>query len=260
MVGPPNLLMMCVAMFINANCTQKTTSRNKNYYWDIKIGKLWCCMATKNKTPSPSQAAKLLKTLRLKARLSLHEMARLLGMERASSYQHYETRYKRQYLPVDFAQNVSSIFRSRGLTSEEVAPLLPIKTQNGAVNIFRVPLISWVEAGQMTDTIDPYPVGAAADYIYVDNPSATLIGLRVSGSSMDRIAPEGSVIIVDYADKTLVDGKFFVIRRGGDMATFKRYRANPSRFEPFSTGDHATIFPEKDVEIVGRVIKVIHDL
>jgi len=208
-----------------------------------------------------SGVARSLKRLRERAGLSLNEMARRLGFERASSYQHYETRYKREFLPVDLALKIGAILQTCGLQKSEISQILPAEINIKTVELRSVPLISWVEAGLMTDVVDPYPAGAAADYIQVDSDSQTLIGLRVSGSSMDRIAPEGSVIIVDYADKTLVDGKFYVVRQGVSMATFKRYRASPPRLEPHSTDrSHQSITPGEDTEIVGRVIKVITDL
>lgn len=78
---------------------------------------------------------------------------------------------------------------------------------------------------------------------------------------MDRIAPEGSVIIIDYGDRDLIDGRYYVFRlsNGGD-ATFKRYRANPTRLEPNSTQPHETIFPEESVEVIGRVIQVVQEI
>ena len=86
-----------------------------------------------------------------------------------------------------------------------------------------------------------------------------IIALRVSGESMNRIAPDGSIILVDTRDDELRDGKRYIFLSGGET-TFKLYRANPARFEPESTMPHDTIFPSGRVEIVGRVIKVMTDL
>jgi SOS-response transcriptional repressor LexA len=125
--------------------------------------------------------------------------------------------------------------------------------------ILQVPLVSWVRAGALSETTDPYAVGDAEDYIAVANNRKTLIALRVVGSSMNRIAPEGSVIIVDFGDKSLVSGRFYVLKYDG-QATFKRYRADPFRLEPDSTESHESIFIDREIEIVGRVIQVITHL
>lgn len=125
--------------------------------------------------------------------------------------------------------------------------------------IIKVPLISWVQASQYTEIYDPYERGDSEGEVEVPYGKDTLIALRVKGGSMNRVAPEGSIIIIDYSDKTLTSGKYYVVKQDG-KATFKRYRTNPDRFEPESTESHDTIFPTGAVEIVGRVVKVISDL
>jgi SOS-response transcriptional repressor LexA len=125
--------------------------------------------------------------------------------------------------------------------------------------VVEVPLISWVQAGGLSETTDPYPVGNAEEFIPIAHRRSTLIALRVSGASMNRIAPEGSVIIVDYADKSLISGRYYVVKHGGD-ATFKRYRASPDRLEPDSTEPHDTVFVQDELEVVGRVVQVVNQL
>lgn len=119
-----------------------------------------------------------------------------------------------------------------------------------------VPLISWVEAGALREVEDPYEPGAAEEYIAVTYKRESLIALRVRGQSMNREAPDGSVIIVDYEDRDLVLGKLYVIKTENGEATFKRYRSDPVRFEPVSTEEHETIFPTGDWFVVGRVVEI----
>ena len=69
-----------------------------------------------------------------------------------------------------------------------------------------------------------YEIGDAEEYVAVTHKRSTLIALRVQGASMNRIAADSSVIIVDFADKILVSGQYYVVKLGGE-ATFKRYRA-----------------------------------
>lgn len=129
-----------------------------------------------------------------------------------------------------------------------------------AAPVCMVPVISWVAAGRLADTFDPSPLDESEEFVPVPSSVNTLIGLRVSGSSMNRVAEDGDIIIVDYAEKTLIDGKFFAIRHG-DRATFKRYRSTPPRLEPFSTEpEHEIVFPKDGFEVVGRVVKVIKSL
>lgn len=125
--------------------------------------------------------------------------------------------------------------------------------------IIKAPLISWVQASRYVEICDPYERGDSEGEVEVPYGKDTLIALRVKGSSMNRVAPEGSVIIVDYSEKSLTSGKYYVVKQDGE-ATFKRYRTNPDRFEPESTESHDTLFPAGAVEVVGRVVKVINDL
>lgn len=127
------------------------------------------------------------------------------------------------------------------------------------VEVVNAPLISWVQAGGLVEISDPYEPGFADEYIPVDYHRKTVIALHVRGDSMDRVAPEGSTIIVDFADRVLVDGKLYVVRIN-DTATFKRYRAGPDRFEAVSTKDHEAIFPTDPVDVVGRVVRVTKEL
>ena len=126
--------------------------------------------------------------------------------------------------------------------------------------IINVPLISWVEAGALTETIDLYEPGDGEEYIEMASNRKTLIALRVSGNSMDQEAPNGSIIIVDYGDKVLVSGKMYVIKTADGDVTFKRYRSDPDRFEPASSHDYATILPQSGWQVVGRVIRVERDV
>jgi SOS-response transcriptional repressor LexA len=126
--------------------------------------------------------------------------------------------------------------------------------------IVKAPLISWINAGRYAEITDPYPAGGHDREYDVAYGRTTVIALAVVGGSMNRKAPEGSVIIVDYGDKQLVAGRYYVIRHNGE-ATFKRYRPNPDRFEPESTEpDHETIYPDGPVEVVGRVVRVLTEL
>jgi len=151
---------------------------------------------------------------------------------------------------------------ARGLEwSMEVLLELPSAGNVGRTEtpIVDVPLVSWVQAGGLTETSDPYSVGDAEDFIPVAHKRNTLIALRVVGSSMNRIAPDGSLIIVDFADKTPVSGQYYVLKHDG-QATFKRYRSAPARLEPDSTEPYDTVFISGDAEVVGRVILVINRL
>lgn len=155
-----------------------------------------------------------------------------------------------------------NIARGLGVTPEFLAFGVgkPDNVTVSGLPLIKVPLISWVEAGVLATTIDIYEPGDAEAFIDVSSNRTSLIALRVSGNSMNLEAKDGSVIIVDYDDKTLVSGKLYVIKTADGDVTFKRYRSDPDRFEPCSSEPYNTIFPSEGWSVVGRVIKVERDL
>ncbi|MCA0404884.1 MAG: hypothetical protein LCH39_01865 [Proteobacteria bacterium] len=130
-------------------------------------------------------------------------------------------------------------------------------------DITLVPRLSWVAAGAFAET-ETVESGQASGFVQVANlPPGDHIALDVVGDSMDRIAPDGSTIIVNRSEKDLRDKKFYVAAtENGDAATFKRFREDwPPRLEPFSNNpEHHAINIAGPVRVVGRVTRVIHDL
>jgi len=125
-----------------------------------------------------------------------------------------------------------------------------------------VPLVSWVAATSFSETA---PVERSADLEQVPVPGlprGDYIALRVVGDSMNLVAPENSVIIVDRAE-TLPRPRGFYVFASPDRseATFKRWMSRPDRLEPYSTNPaHEAIYLDKPPTVVGRVRKVMLDL
>jgi len=126
---------------------------------------------------------------------------------------------------------------------------------------YRIPVVSMVSAGRLTSQQGITPTDVER-YISVDDlPNGDWIALTVDGDSMNRIAPDQSTIIVNRADDTLIDGKYYVFSIHAGDATFKTYKRNPERLQPFSTNpDHMSVTLPDDVYVVGRVRRVIQDV
>jgi len=128
-----------------------------------------------------------------------------------------------------------------------------------------VPIIKWENAREYAVAAPVRIPGLGWEKAeFVAHGSESLIGMEVLGDEMDRLAPVGAMICVDYLQKTLIDGGCYVFNLG-DQVLFRRYRdtGGPARFEPASTNvKHETIYPEtiQSLPIVGRVIKVTIDL
>lgn len=128
------------------------------------------------------------------------------------------------------------------------------------VSVTHVPL-SGVTASKMRDILHAVERGSGPTIPIADLPRGDWLALRVEGDSMDRIAPDGAVIIVNRNDRKLVRHKFYVFSDQG-ATTFKRYVDKPvKRLEPFSTNPtHEPIYPTTSVDVVGRVYRVMLDL
>lgn len=131
------------------------------------------------------------------------------------------------------------------------------------VGAMRVPLISWVSAGELTtpeqvSSFDEAPRVFGPDL----DPSGRWIALRVEGDSMDRISPPESIIFVNLRDRRLVPNACYVIVADGGGATYKRYRSDPARWEPVSTQPHETLFSPTGLgpTVIGRVRKTLLEL
>lgn len=143
--------------------------------------------------------------------------------------------------------------RTLGVTELEVlkrAGLRPLQTQSA-------PVISWVRAGAWSDT-EPLDTDRT---VAVDYP-LPVYALEVRDDSMDRVAPEGSLIIVSWTERELRDKALGVFALASGETTFKRLRTNgeQSWLAPDSWSDrHAPIYPqgEQDIEILGKVVATL---
>ena len=119
----------------------------------------------------------------------------------------------------------------------------------------KIPVIGEVPGGELQEALEQH----AEDFIYFETRKRNVFALRVRGTSVNRLIPDGGFAVVD-ADETdperLLNQLVVVVFDRGGMyeSTCKVYRQNPTRFEPFSTERHDTIFPGNDPwRILGRV-------
>jgi len=127
-----------------------------------------------------------------------------------------------------------------------------------------IPIISWVSAGKFKscNSFNGISQSDMGTLLYDGEPTGKF-ALKVEGGSMNRMAPEGSFIIVDGVDRDLIDAKPYVFCNvSTDETTFKLYKKDPVRLEPHSTeSGYETIkitSPRNNDEwqVIGRVIEV----
>lgn len=126
-------------------------------------------------------------------------------------------------------------------------------------HVTSVPLLDSVAAGKLTHPSSQIPVEEVPLLAFADLGRGEFFALKVQGDSMDRISPDGSVIVIDRADQRLINGKYYVFAKRGET-TFKMWRSgflipyslNPTH-EPMS-------LKEKGFTVVGRVKRTVLDL
>jgi SOS-response transcriptional repressor LexA len=133
-----------------------------------------------------------------------------------------------------------------------------------AATLASIPLLDKIAAGKLRSSTSQIPIEDVPLLAFADLGRGEFFALTVEGDSMDRISPDGSVIVVNQADRTLISGKPYVISRRGE-ATFKLWRSDPPRFAPYSTNPaHEPVFVKSKAEaekmVVGRVKRTVLDL
>jgi SOS-response transcriptional repressor LexA len=102
----------------------------------------------------------------------------------------------------------------------------PVHSPDPAPVTQQVPLLSWVSAGQLNEVNSTSLTDALAVLNVSDLGHGDFFALHVVGDSMDRVSPDGSLIIVDRSDQQLIPDKFYVFGVRGE-ATYKRWLPDP---------------------------------
>lgn len=127
----------------------------------------------------------------------------------------------------------------------------------------RIPVISWVQAGDWTEIVDVYQPGEETEWVAVSRKvGQRAFGLRISGTSMEPLFLEGDIIVVD-PDVEAESGKLVVARLNHDNeATFKKLVRDGGRtyLEPLNKRYQPIDITDRDVTICGVVRQVIREV
>ncbi len=128
--------------------------------------------------------------------------------------------------------------------------------------LFNVPILRWDNIAQLVSGKIPTLDMTKAETLPIQYERPTLFAFRVEDSSMNRTAPPGAYLIVDYEDRVLVDGKYYVFYVN-DMPLFRQYRSSDGPIRLISDTSEAgyeTIYPDSPPLTVGRVVRVQTEL
>lgn len=93
------------------------------------------------------------------------------------------------------------------------------------MGVREIPVISAIQAGQLTEIVDPFPPGAGFAKVYTDDEelSRWAFALEIDGDSMLPEFRPGDRVVID-PDMAPQPGDFVVAKNGHQEATFKKYR------------------------------------
>ncbi|QQA77035.1 S24 family peptidase [Pectobacterium parmentieri] len=131
------------------------------------------------------------------------------------------------------------------------------------LNVRRVPLISYVQAGALAENRPIKDIEGEFEYVMTDmDLSEHSFALRIVGDSMEPDFKEGDVIVVD-PDVEPAPGEFVVAQNGSHEATFKKYRPlgigefGKSSFEliPLNSDYPKLDSTSQDIFIIGTMVE-----
>lgn len=216
-----------------------------------------------------SDAARQLKALREKSGLSVRDMAAEMGMK-PNGYTHYENRFKKPFLPTDFARDAARILAARGIPEESVLSLAGIVAVANAMA---------AETGEPAPLVSVYDVKASAGYgLIVEDErvieqlafppdylaritkarTADLAIIGVKGDSMSPTIGDDDVVMIDTSKRDLSFDGLFVIKDGGAALLVKRIGRGTRSGHVMLISDSPT-YPNteravEDIEVVGKVV------
>jgi len=223
-----------------------------------------------------SAVARRLKQIRMRAGLSIRQVAEALGMEYGSSYQHYEDRFKKALLPLDLIMRLVPIFGPRGIDPADLfalagvdgpgqRPLPSIARPEIAATMMRIDELDVrASAGSgLTDenahTVAAWQIPSEILRGYTTAPAAELRIITVLGDSMEPTLLPGQRLLVDTTDRRPSPPGVFVVWDGLGLVV-KRVQLLPHTDPPRVkiTSDNQNYEPyERTVDeayIQGRVI------
>lgn len=163
-------------------------------------------------------------------------------------------------------------YKQTGVTVEwllsgkpELSPFRDKISQNNAnyadkemgLPAWKIPIISWIRAGEFAECIDNYWPGEAEEWIgTTTKPKAHTFALRIEGDSMEPLFTAKMFIIVE-PDMEAFPGDY-VIARNGNEATFKQLIKDGADYYLKPLNDRYPIKPLGNSHIIGVVREAVH--
>lgn len=217
-----------------------------------------------------SDVAARLKELREGARVSVREFAKRLDMA-PGSYKHYEDRYKRRYLPRDFAEQVARELAKEGVDPAQVMALagddglaVVEPGEPAPAGAAMVPIFDVQASAGPGSFVEGYEAVAASlalppDYLRRITRARLddLAIISVKGDSMAPTLNDDDIVMLDRSKvSTAYDGLF--VLRFDEALHVKRLARGSKRGHVLIISDNKDYppqeYPAAEIEVIGKVI------
>lgn len=221
-----------------------------------------------------SNVAAALKKIRESAGLSVRSMADRLDMP-SNSYVHYESRYKKPYLPADFVEQVASVVVPLGVDRGSVMalagldqgqlPMLPVEnghpTPSGSALVPVFDISASAGPGSHVDEYEAvsHSLAFPPDYLSRLTRAApqNLAIISVKGDSMTPTLKDDDIVMLDMSKTNLSFDGLFVLRFGDALHVKRVARSGkPDHITIVSDNERvpAQDYPAREVQVIGKVI------
>lgn len=131
------------------------------------------------------------------------------------------------------------------------------RSKNMEMPAWKVPIISWVRAGEFTECTDNTQAEETTEWIgTTTKPQTYTFALRIIGDSMEPLFTEGMLIIIEPEFEALPGD--YVIAKNGDEATFKQLIKDGSDYYLKPLNSRYPIKPLGESKIIGVVREAVH--
>ncbi len=121
-----------------------------------------------------------------------------------------------------------------------------------------IPLIPWGEVTTETSGVD---FARDETLLKLGLESGGLVSIQIEDKSMEPLAPEGSVIVVDLDNKGLHPESYYLINVGGSTL-FRKFYDAPPRLEAENADPKwgTTKVSVEAANVIGKVVRVVRNL
>lgn len=195
-----------------------------------------------------------LKKYRLAAKLTQQQVADKCGWDSANRVSNYEVGTRSPSIPeLIRLADVLGISVGTLISGENFILAQTVERYGNNDIIHKVPLISFVKAGNFAEIIDSYD---GEMHITTAKVKARTFATRVEGDSMLPEFPPGRIIVVE-PDRAFKSGDYVVARNGNNEATLKQVIKDGSDWYLKPLNDRYPIkqIDNPDIDIIGVVIQ-----